>query len=335
MSTANTPRITCPACKVRLPADSTVCPECGQNLAVLVRDARRVDVLYNEGLAASRKGDDAAGIRRLEDARTLAPQRTDILDLLARLYLRHGRRDDALAAWSHLLKIDPSNAAAQAAVKKLTADSELVQSRTRRRTGLILGGGAAAGVAIGAALMLLTNRPLPAAAPTAAAALPSAAPPPTATTVPPPTATAVPPTPTAVPPTATPAPTMTPPPTATNMPDYAARVKDALAKESRLANMGLQVKQVGEVVSLSGEVPDLALIDLANKTAQNAPGVKVVDNRITIVKAYVVQPGDTLQKIARRLYDDAKLATEIARINNITDPEKLQIGRTLKLPLLP
>ena len=49
-------------------------------------------------------------------------------------------------------------------------------------------------------------------------------------------------------------------------------------------------------------------------------------------KTYVVQKGDTLFSIAKKLYGDPKRWQDIASLNDITDPSKVRIGQTLKLP---
>ena len=341
MSTPSTTlRITCPVCKVRLPADGTVCPDCGQDLAVLVREARRVDILFNEGLAAARAGDDAAGIRRLEDALTLAPQRTDVLDLLARLYLRRGLRNDALATWKRLLQIAPDNTVARDAVRDLEAadktarDRSQQAARAQRRRVIITA--SAAGLVLGAVVAgvaLLLRPPAPAAAPPqpAVIAQPSATPAPTQT--PPSSPTPAPPTATALP-TTTPLPTATTLPTATPLADYAAPVRDAVAADPTLKEMGIEVSQSGNVIVLKGELPSKDLIDAVVGIAKDKtpPGVGIDDRQLTIRTDYVVKAGDSLYSIARRTLGDSKRFSEIQDLNGIADPERLPVGKELKLP---
>jgi len=50
---------------------------------------------------------------------------------------------------------------------------------------------------------------------------------------------------------------------------------------------------------------------------------------------YVIKSGDTLDKIAYRFYGkyDVKKIEEIKKINNITNPEGLQIGQVLIIPI--
>lgn len=48
--------------------------------------------------------------------------------------------------------------------------------------------------------------------------------------------------------------------------------------------------------------------------------------------SYTVRPGDTLGKIARRLYGDAARYTLIVRANRIPDPDRLTVGQKLVIP---
>ena len=49
---------------------------------------------------------------------------------------------------------------------------------------------------------------------------------------------------------------------------------------------------------------------------------------------YTVQSGDTLSKIAKRFYGDAKLYPKIFEANRdqLSDPDKIRVGQSLKLP---
>lgn len=53
-----------------------------------------------------------------------------------------------------------------------------------------------------------------------------------------------------------------------------------------------------------------------------------------VEKAYVVQRGDTLSRIAEQAYGDPARWREIARANGIADPRTLEPGRTLTVPRL-
>lgn len=47
---------------------------------------------------------------------------------------------------------------------------------------------------------------------------------------------------------------------------------------------------------------------------------------------YVVMPGDTLPRIAKQVYGDARKWHRIAEANEIRDPRGLRVGRRLKIP---
>ena len=49
--------------------------------------------------------------------------------------------------------------------------------------------------------------------------------------------------------------------------------------------------------------------------------------------AYVVQPGETLSKIAKRIYKDSSLWQHLAQINNISDPSRIFPGDIIRFPV--
>ncbi|MBF0501097.1 MAG: LysM peptidoglycan-binding domain-containing protein [Candidatus Riflebacteria bacterium] len=49
-------------------------------------------------------------------------------------------------------------------------------------------------------------------------------------------------------------------------------------------------------------------------------------------KSYVVQKGDTMAKISKKVYGTTKKWKKIADANNIKDPKALKVGKTLKIP---
>ncbi len=50
---------------------------------------------------------------------------------------------------------------------------------------------------------------------------------------------------------------------------------------------------------------------------------------------YTVLEGDTLFTIADKYYQNGYMYTEIAKANNITNPDQLETGQTLQIPALP
>jgi nucleoid-associated protein YgaU len=53
-----------------------------------------------------------------------------------------------------------------------------------------------------------------------------------------------------------------------------------------------------------------------------------------LTQSYTIKPGDSLCKIAQRFYGDPRKYSAIADANNIDDPNKIQVGQELTLPLL-
>ena len=51
-------------------------------------------------------------------------------------------------------------------------------------------------------------------------------------------------------------------------------------------------------------------------------------------QAYTIKSGDNLSRIAKRFYGEASKYTDIAQANGISDPNKIQAGQELKLPVL-
>lgn len=49
-------------------------------------------------------------------------------------------------------------------------------------------------------------------------------------------------------------------------------------------------------------------------------------------QTYVVQKGDTLMSIARKVYGNPGKFRDIAAANGISDPNKIKVGQTLTLP---
>lgn len=51
-------------------------------------------------------------------------------------------------------------------------------------------------------------------------------------------------------------------------------------------------------------------------------------------KEYVIKAGDTLSGIAKTMLGDSKKYTELAKLNNIADPNKISAGAKLKIPVI-
>ncbi len=49
-------------------------------------------------------------------------------------------------------------------------------------------------------------------------------------------------------------------------------------------------------------------------------------------KKYVIKAGDTLSKISKEFYGDANKYMDIAKANNISNPDKIQVGQEINIP---
>ena len=115
----STSRVTCPVCRVSLPPDSTICPDCGEDLATLVHLHRKSAILYNSGLGSALTGDLARAIRMLEESIEVDGRPVDALCLLGKLYARQDRLADARAVWERGVSIDPEHAETKACLARL------------------------------------------------------------------------------------------------------------------------------------------------------------------------------------------------------------------------
>lgn len=78
--------------------------------------------------------------------------------------------------------------------------------------------------------------------------------------------------------------------------------------------------------------PMTAKIDAQTVEAQQNEKNMLHSTDIDRFAEYIIQKGDTLQKISRKLYGNNNMVQPIVRINRITDEKALNIGSTLKVP---
>ncbi|MDQ3698497.1 MAG: BON domain-containing protein [Gemmatimonadota bacterium] len=103
-------------------------------------------------------------------------------------------------------------------------------------------------------------------------------------------------------------------------------------------------------VTLRGPVPTPAVRDRAVALAQSVAGVRAVDDRLVVVQSveirpaaatkaehdtiYIVQPSDTLERIAERVLGTRSRWPELLRLNErvVGHTDILQPGQRLRLP---
>lgn len=97
------------------------------------------------------------------------------------------------------------------------------------------------------------------------------------------------------------------------------------------------------VVTLEGEVDSKAANEKAVLIAGNVAGVADVLSNLKVaadapkepeVEFYVIKAGDTLGKIAKRVYGDAMQYPKIFEANKevIKDPDKIFVGQKIRIP---
>lgn len=106
---------------------------------------------------------------------------------------------------------------------------------------------------------------------------------------------------------------------------------------SDLAQLGVSAARQGDVLSLQGLVPSfVARQDLLELT-QRIPGVttvRAVDLLLRLPPVYIVQPGDTLWKLAYDFYGNTDKIAVLLDANRdiLPSPESLSVGMELKIP---
>ena len=108
------------------------------------------------------------------------------------------------------------------------------------------------------------------------------------------------------------------------------------------SDLGATVEQVdldGEKLHLKATVPSTVVASRAWDAIKKAD-VTYADLHHEIATSggaeqpYTVQSGDNLSKVAKRFYGDASKYRDIAKANGIDDPDKIQVGQDLNLPVL-
>jgi LysM repeat protein len=108
------------------------------------------------------------------------------------------------------------------------------------------------------------------------------------------------------------------------------------------SDLGASLQQVdldGEKLYIKGSVPSRVVLERVWDEIKRADPT-YSDLHHEIVKtggdeqAYTIKPGDNLSTIAKRFYGQASKYNDIAKANGISDPNKIQAGQQLKLPVL-
>jgi tetratricopeptide (TPR) repeat protein len=119
------PQVTliCPICGGRVPDDSTVCPDCHEDLAGLAGMERRHAILYNEALALARQDRLAEARDKLIAALTLEPGFCQGHALLAKVHAHRTEWPEAQARIEQALALAPDDAHLAALAEGIEAEA--------------------------------------------------------------------------------------------------------------------------------------------------------------------------------------------------------------------
>jgi len=108
------------------------------------------------------------------------------------------------------------------------------------------------------------------------------------------------------------------------------------------SDLGAKVDQVdpdGEKLHLKGTVPSKVVLNRVWDAIKQAdPTYADLHHEITNTggdeQPYTVKSGDNLSKIAKHFYGNAGKYSEIAKANNISNPDLIKVGQEINLPAI-
>lgn len=123
--------------------------------------------------------------------------------------------------------------------------------------------------------------------------------------------------------------------------------EDSKAVQGRVQELdlgvdALRVEVEGDKAVLRGQARTQADAEKAILAAGNVPGIAQVDDQLEVAEKasasqyYRVVSGDSLSKIAKEFYGDAKKYPQIFEANKpmLKDPDKIYPGQVLRIPPL-
>lgn len=116
----------------------------------------------------------------------------------------------------------------------------------------------------------------------------------------------------------------------------------AISQIESFSDLGANLQQVdldGEKLHVKGTVPSRVVLERVWDEIKKAdPTYADLHHEIVNTggdeQTYKIKSGDNLSHIAKRFYADAGKYQAIAKANGISDPNKIQVGQELKLPLI-
>jgi nucleoid-associated protein YgaU len=116
----------------------------------------------------------------------------------------------------------------------------------------------------------------------------------------------------------------------------------AISQIQSFSDLGASLQQVdldGEKLRIKGSVPSRVVLERVWDEIKKAdPTYSDLHHEIANTggdeQAYTIKPGDNLSTVAKRFYGQASKYNDVAKANGISDPNKIQAGQQIKLPVL-
>jgi nucleoid-associated protein YgaU len=116
----------------------------------------------------------------------------------------------------------------------------------------------------------------------------------------------------------------------------------AISQIQSFSDLGASLQQVdldGEKLHIKGSVPSRVVLERVWDEIKKAdPSYSDLHHEIANTggdeQAYTIKPGDNLSTVAKRFYGQASKYNDVAKANGISDPNKIQAGQQIKLPVL-
>jgi nucleoid-associated protein YgaU len=116
----------------------------------------------------------------------------------------------------------------------------------------------------------------------------------------------------------------------------------AISQIQSFSDLGASLQQVdldGEKLHIKGSVPSRVVLERVWDEIKKAdPTYSDLHHEIANTggdeQAYTIKPGDNLSTVAKRFYGQASKYNDVAKANGISDPNKIQAGQQIKLPVL-
>jgi LysM repeat protein len=121
-----------------------------------------------------------------------------------------------------------------------------------------------------------------------------------------------------------------------------AKYAGVISTLQEFADLGATVDQVdldGEKLHVKGTVPSKVVLNRVWDAIKQAdPAYSDLHHEIVNTggdeQPYTIQSGDNLSKISKRFYGNANKYPEVAKANNISNPDLIKVGQQLNLPAL-